>query len=614
MSVHIYIPITKVDAAQRVVYGTFTEESHDRANEIMDYATSKPNFEHWSNEVYKASGGRSYGNVRAMHKAVGAGIITQPIEFNDDSKVMKALTRIIDNDEWEKVEAGVYTGFSVGGTYTKRWQDPANPGVTRYTAMPSEISLVDLPCVKGATFEFVKEGATNEASEQRLFKSVVDSPDQIDYSTLPAIEEPKSGLSLLESVGAVPVDFSTITSATTPTPVTSSAPQELSEVEKLRKRIAELETSGTGTGTGTGTAPKVVYKATDGSYFEDAASCIAHNATLETNAAVADITASADEALGKLNALLNNEPAQTPRAQTPGASVTVVEQPAKKVPAVYGKRHMQGLAGDATQEVRNQAFSKGMYDISRIASLLCELKWCYDCMVMEEAAENDDSANPGKAAAIITAMVDLLTSVVAEETTELLTTVRGDCGDDDDDDDDDSGAGPTYVILAASAMPLNLLKGLLDCGVPLKKGVAKAITNQVASLEKSQQLNKTFGLTFTEADLRPDNLDLPQAVRLVLVKNSGLETKVTQYGDQLTKLAKRVEELAAEPLPMKGKNFSIVTKAQDAARATGSGISDSDAHLTPDQALAKALQGIPPEQRANALMKFALANPTLSIP
>ena len=39
----------------------------------------------------------------------------------------------------------------------KRWADP-DSGLTRYTAEPHEISLVDLPCVPDATFDVVKGG------------------------------------------------------------------------------------------------------------------------------------------------------------------------------------------------------------------------------------------------------------------------------------------------------------------------------------------------------------------------------------------------------------------------------------------------------------------------
>ena len=38
----LFLPITKVDADRRLVYGLATAEVADRAGEICDYATTKP--------------------------------------------------------------------------------------------------------------------------------------------------------------------------------------------------------------------------------------------------------------------------------------------------------------------------------------------------------------------------------------------------------------------------------------------------------------------------------------------------------------------------------------------------------------------------------------------
>jgi hypothetical protein len=161
----LFIPLRKADAAQRLVYGYATAERPDRAGEICDYATTKPFYEQWTADFSKASGGKSLGNLRSMHGKVAAGKISA-IAFNDDEKRIEIAAKIIDDAEWRKIEEGVYTGFSQGGAYVKRWADPENPDFTRYTACPSEISLVDLPCLPEATFELVK---ADGASERRAF-------------------------------------------------------------------------------------------------------------------------------------------------------------------------------------------------------------------------------------------------------------------------------------------------------------------------------------------------------------------------------------------------------------------------------------------------------------
>src|SRR5580698_4498698 len=159
----LFLPLAKVDLDRRLVTGVATAETPDRSGEIFDYASSKPNFEKWSAEAAAASGGKSLGAVRVMHTAVAAGKLTD-IAFDDDAKRITVCAKIVDDDEWRKVQEGVYTGFSQGGRYVKRWADP-DTGLIRYTAEPHEISLVDLPCVPDATFDVVKDGVV----EKRAF-------------------------------------------------------------------------------------------------------------------------------------------------------------------------------------------------------------------------------------------------------------------------------------------------------------------------------------------------------------------------------------------------------------------------------------------------------------
>ena len=167
----LFLPLAKVDLDQRLVTGVATAETPDRSGEIFDYASSKPYFEKWSAEAAAASGGKSLGAVRAMHGAVAAGKLTD-IAFDDDAKRIAVCAKIVDDDEWRKVQEGVYTGFSQGGRYVKRWADP-DSGLTRYTAEPHEISLVDLPCVPDATFDVVKGGVV----ERRGFAARAEATD-----------------------------------------------------------------------------------------------------------------------------------------------------------------------------------------------------------------------------------------------------------------------------------------------------------------------------------------------------------------------------------------------------------------------------------------------------
>ena len=164
-----FVPLAKADAAQRLVYG-YIDETPDRAKEVLDYETSKPYFQEWSDSFVKATDGKSAGNVRAQHGKVVAGKL-EKMAFDDVNKRIEFCAKIVDDNEWKKVEAGVYTGFSPGGRYAKRWADPVHAGHLRYTAAPSELSIVDIPCLPSATFTMVKADGAEVETEFVLDKA-----------------------------------------------------------------------------------------------------------------------------------------------------------------------------------------------------------------------------------------------------------------------------------------------------------------------------------------------------------------------------------------------------------------------------------------------------------
>jgi hypothetical protein len=173
MNMRIFAQITKVDVAKREVWGRATQEVVDKAGEIFDYESSKPHFKAWSEGFAKDTDGKSLGNIRSMHGKVAAGKVIN-IDFNDAEKAIDIGTKIIDDNEWEKVQEGVHTGFSIGGSYEKKWADPENKAVMRFTANPVEISLVDSPCVPTAKFFDVVKA--DGVVEQKEFKAS-DAPD-----------------------------------------------------------------------------------------------------------------------------------------------------------------------------------------------------------------------------------------------------------------------------------------------------------------------------------------------------------------------------------------------------------------------------------------------------
>ncbi|BCA57691.1 hypothetical protein [Sphingomonas sp. HMP6] len=163
----MFIPLEKADAVQRLVFGSFTERK-DRAGETFDYDASKPLIKAWSDEQFAASGGKSYGNVRGQHSgSVAAGKLVS-IEFDDLAKSVHFGAKIVDDGEWTKVEEGVYTGFSPGGSYAKRWTVGLEK---RYAAGIRELSIVDVPCNRDATFTMVKSDGSQVDVEFVLAKA-----------------------------------------------------------------------------------------------------------------------------------------------------------------------------------------------------------------------------------------------------------------------------------------------------------------------------------------------------------------------------------------------------------------------------------------------------------
>jgi len=107
-ALQIFLPLLKVDLDQRLVHGVVTAEQPDRSGEICDYESTKPYFEAWSRNASDVTRGKSLGAVRAMHGNVAAGKLTD-IAFDDDNKRISVAAKIVDDDEWRKVQEGVYT-------------------------------------------------------------------------------------------------------------------------------------------------------------------------------------------------------------------------------------------------------------------------------------------------------------------------------------------------------------------------------------------------------------------------------------------------------------------------------------------------------------------------
>ncbi|CAM6032047.1 unnamed protein product, partial [Sphagnum compactum] len=139
-----------------------------------------------------------------------------------------------------------------GGAYEKRWKDEGSE-YTRYTANPSEISLVDLPCLPSATFKVIKaDGMEVEKSFVSVEEQNVNEPEEEfetkiiskrDGSAHNSIEQLKAhhikleaeelakqeASAALELVGSLSKTFGETTETA-----------EATEVEKLEASVEEL--------------------------------------------------------------------------------------------------------------------------------------------------------------------------------------------------------------------------------------------------------------------------------------------------------------------------------------------------------------------------------------
>ena len=64
MGFSLSIPLLKADENLHEIWGRATQEVIDKAGEIMDYETSKPLFQTWSNNFAERTHGKSFGAIQ----------------------------------------------------------------------------------------------------------------------------------------------------------------------------------------------------------------------------------------------------------------------------------------------------------------------------------------------------------------------------------------------------------------------------------------------------------------------------------------------------------------------------------------------------------------------
>jgi hypothetical protein len=240
----LFVPFSKVDVVKREVSGIVTAELPDKDREVCDYEKSKPYYKAWSDEFRKATDGASIGNLREMHQlsAVGKAI---DLQFNDSDKEIIMTFKVSDDQAWKKVEDRTYTGFSQGGRKVgDQYPDPVHKGCMRYVANPSEVSLVDNPCLPQAHFAFIR---ADGVVEMRKFLKTEASTDPARIDALEkAVSALKAGKTIEADIAAMidkqPYDTAQVVDLQNDGPVDAAKDKDKSKAAMVKetktKRVA----------------------------------------------------------------------------------------------------------------------------------------------------------------------------------------------------------------------------------------------------------------------------------------------------------------------------------------------------------------------------------------
>lgn len=150
--VKAFIPLSKVDAEQRMVWGYASTDNLDSQGEVVTRKAIEDALPEYMN----------FANIREMHSMSAVGVCKQA---DMDDRGLYIAVKVVDGNAWTKVQEGVYKGFSIGGRVMPGGREGNSITKMRLT----EISLVDRPanpeCVIDAwKADTLPEAATPEAS------------------------------------------------------------------------------------------------------------------------------------------------------------------------------------------------------------------------------------------------------------------------------------------------------------------------------------------------------------------------------------------------------------------------------------------------------------------
>lgn len=132
-----YLPISKVNDEERMVYGYASTPDLDSQGEIVELEAIKKALPSYM----------KFPTIREMHTTNAVGR-TKSAKVDDKGLFIQA--KIVDDNAWKKVKEGVFNGFSIGGKAVQMI------GNTIKELRLTEISLVDVPANKSAVITLFK--------------------------------------------------------------------------------------------------------------------------------------------------------------------------------------------------------------------------------------------------------------------------------------------------------------------------------------------------------------------------------------------------------------------------------------------------------------------------
>jgi phage head maturation protease len=469
----IYLPIAKVDAERREVWGYASTEARDDQGEIVK-----------RDALVAALGDyMKFANIREMHQLSAVGVAK---EAAVDDKGLYVGARIVDDQAWQKVVEGVYKGYSIGGRITQR--DPADYK-TITGLMLNEISLVDRPANPEAVFDYWKAAGASRMPETRF-----NPPFQIwacgvpEHRHLAKADALKCQEQLAGSgLGLIAASRNVIATA-------EDAPeraQDKTEDEDFYGDVAYADP-------GYQTDGKKRYPIDTGTHIRAAWNFI-------------------------------NRPSNAQRYTA--AQLDKIK--ARIIAAWKEKIDQNGpySAQNSKSSGRNPAhlaLTKALWDVGHVARIILDLNWLKDNLAVEAAMEGDGSPEPSKLPAIIGELCGFLNALVAEETGEIL-------NDAELVGEPEGRAASEIMVMAAGSSAATLVADLCRSRSPKMQKFAAAVLVKSKHSDEDQALldlayyavNKcigTDGLLFAEKSHVAKARDALRAAGAVASEEAAVDT------------------------------------------------------------------------------------------